>query len=84
MQWIPASLSPGVKRPGREAQYSLPSAEVKNAWRYTSTPQYVFMAWRLVKHRDNFTFYGMYLESLFFGGGIRLTRLSIDVFRNCM
>jgi len=22
----------------------------------TSTPQYVFMAWCLVKHRDNFTF----------------------------
>jgi hypothetical protein len=31
------------------------SAEV-NAWSYTSTPQYVFMAWCLVKHRDNFTF----------------------------
>jgi hypothetical protein len=27
----------------------------KNAWRYTSTPQYVFMAWCLVKHKD-FTF----------------------------
>jgi hypothetical protein len=32
------------------------SAEVKNAWSYTSIPQYVFMAWCLVKHRDNFTF----------------------------
>jgi len=32
------------------------SAEVKNAWSYTSTPQYVFIAWCLVKHRDNFTF----------------------------
>jgi len=28
----------------------------KNAWRYTSTPQYVLMAWYLDKHRDNFTF----------------------------
>jgi hypothetical protein len=46
----------GVKRPGREADHSAPSsAEVKNAWSYTSTPQYVFMAWCLVKHRDNFT-----------------------------
>jgi hypothetical protein len=27
----------------------------KNAWIYTSTPQYVFMACCLVKHRDNFT-----------------------------
>jgi hypothetical protein len=32
------------------------SAEVKNAWSYTTTPQYVFMACCLVKHRDNFTF----------------------------
>jgi hypothetical protein len=30
---------PGVKRPGREADHSPPcSAEVKNAWSYTSTP----------------------------------------------
>jgi hypothetical protein len=29
----------------------------ENAWSYTFTPQYVFMAWCLVKHRDNFTFY---------------------------
>jgi hypothetical protein len=46
-----------VKRPGREADHSPPpSAEVKNAWSYISTPQYAFMAWCLVKHRDNFTF----------------------------
>jgi hypothetical protein len=46
-----------IKRSGREADYSHPSSvEVKNAWSYTSTPQYVFMAWCLVKHRDNFTF----------------------------
>jgi hypothetical protein len=39
IQWVPEALSPGVKRPGREADHSLPSnAEVKNAWRYTSTP----------------------------------------------
>jgi hypothetical protein len=30
---------PGVKRPGREADYSPPSsAKVKNGWSYTSTP----------------------------------------------
>jgi hypothetical protein len=57
IQWVPGILSLGVKWPGREADYSPPSsAEVKNAWSYTSTPQYVFMAWCLVKHRDNFTF----------------------------
>jgi hypothetical protein len=64
MGWVhPASYPmdtrvsfPGVKRPVREADH-LPtsSAEVKNAWSYTSAPQYVFMAWCLVKHRDNFT-----------------------------
>jgi hypothetical protein len=32
------------------------SAEVKNAWNYISTPQYVLMVLCLVKHRDNFTF----------------------------
>jgi hypothetical protein len=38
-------LSPGVKRPGREAEYSSPgSAEVENMWIYISTPPYVFMA----------------------------------------
>jgi hypothetical protein len=46
-----------MKRSGREADHSPPSnAEVKNAWSYTSTPQYVFMTWCLVKHRDSFTF----------------------------
>jgi hypothetical protein len=57
IQWVPGGLSLGVKRPGREAGHSPPSsAEVKNAWSYTSTPQYVFMAWCLVKHRDSFNF----------------------------
>jgi hypothetical protein len=57
IQWVPRALFLGVKRPRREADHSPPSsAEVKNAWSYTSTPQYVFMAWCLVKHRDNFTF----------------------------
>jgi hypothetical protein len=50
-------LSPGVKRPGREAGH-LPTsrAEVKNAWNHTSTPSYVFMSWCLVGQRDKFTF----------------------------
>jgi hypothetical protein len=51
------SSSPVVKRPGREADHSPPlSDEVKNAWSYTSTPKYVFMAWCFVKPRGNFTF----------------------------
>jgi hypothetical protein len=59
----PASYPRGTRDffPGGKAAgaWSLPlnppSAEVKNAWSYTSTPQYAFMVWCLVKHRDNFT-----------------------------
>jgi hypothetical protein len=39
IQWVQGAISLGVKRPGREADHSLRySAEVKNAWSYTSTP----------------------------------------------
>jgi hypothetical protein len=39
IQWVPGSLSPGVKRKGREVDHSPPSsAEVKKMWIYTSTP----------------------------------------------
>jgi hypothetical protein len=45
IQWISGTLYTGVKRPGREEDYSLPtSVEVKETWIYTSTPPYVFMA----------------------------------------
>jgi hypothetical protein len=50
------TIGTGLKQPGREVDHSPPSSKVKNTWRYTSTPQYVFMAWCLVKQRDNFTF----------------------------
>jgi hypothetical protein len=34
------TLSPGIKRPGRETDHSLPSSvEVENAWSYTPIPQ---------------------------------------------
>jgi hypothetical protein len=47
--------SPGVKWPGRKADHSRPSsADVKNAWSYTSTLPYVIMARCLVKYRGNF------------------------------
>jgi hypothetical protein len=65
IQWVPGALSLGVKWPRREADHSaLSSADVNNAWSYTSTPQYVFMAWCLVKHRDNFTFYDLRLPHI--------------------
>jgi hypothetical protein len=39
IQWVLGTLSLGAKRPGREADPSPPSsAEVKNAWSYTSSP----------------------------------------------
>jgi hypothetical protein len=39
VQWVPGVLSLGVKRLGREVHHSLPySADVNNAWTYTSTP----------------------------------------------
>jgi hypothetical protein len=38
-QWYQRVLTPEIKRPGREAANPLQySAEVKNAWSYTSTP----------------------------------------------
>jgi hypothetical protein len=53
IQWISGVLSLGVKQPGHKADHSPPSsAQVKNVWSYTSTPQYVLMAWSFVKHRD--------------------------------
>jgi hypothetical protein len=51
IEGVPGPLSQGIKWPGRES-----SAEMKNAWNYTSNPPYVVMAWWLVKQRDNFTF----------------------------
>jgi hypothetical protein len=41
--------SVGVERPGREADHSPPSSAKVNAWNYTSTPHYAFMAWCSVK-----------------------------------
>jgi hypothetical protein len=51
-----SSFTPEIKRPGREADHSPPSgSEVKDAWSYTSTPQYAFIEWCLIKQ-------GMYLH----------------------
>jgi hypothetical protein len=70
IQWVPGALSPGVKRPGREADHS-PSAcaEVNKMWIYTSTPPYAFMGQLhllpcRLKH--------------FLGGGLRLVRCPLS------
>jgi len=50
IQWVLANVFLEVKRLGLEANNSPPSSsDVKNAWSYTSTPKYVFMAWCLGK-----------------------------------
>jgi hypothetical protein len=67
IQWVSGALSLGVKQPERETDHwPLSSAEVKefvelylhSSMRGPIPPllQYVFMAWCLVKSRDNFTF----------------------------
>jgi hypothetical protein len=44
IQWVSGALSPGVKRPVREADHSPPtSGKVKKMWIYTSTTPYAFM-----------------------------------------
>jgi hypothetical protein len=42
IQCVPGALSPGVKRPGREADHSPPTNQ--NTWIYTSIILYAFMA----------------------------------------
>jgi hypothetical protein len=57
IQWVPGALTLGIKRPGLEADHSPPSsAEVKNAWSYTSTPPVRLHGGAQLKYRDNFTF----------------------------
>ena len=47
------AVSSGAKWLLHEVDHSPPSsAEVKNVWSYTLTLPYVFIAMRLVKHRD--------------------------------
>jgi hypothetical protein len=55
VQWVTWAPSPEVKWSGREYGHSPPSsAEVKNAWSYTSTSPYAFTTWCLPKPRDKF------------------------------
>jgi hypothetical protein len=51
------AVSIAVKRSEHEAGHTPPiSAKGKNMWVCTAPPQYDFMAWCLVKNRDDFTF----------------------------
>ena len=61
IQWVAGSF-PGVKWPGRDVEYSLPSsAKVKNGWSYTSAAVYIHGA-----YRDNFTFFYQYILALYY------------------
>jgi hypothetical protein len=65
IKWVPGALSPGVKRPGLEADHTLPSCAEVNRWSCIFTPSFIFMTWCLIKHmawyffkhRNDFTFY---------------------------
>jgi hypothetical protein len=58
IQWVPGAVSLGLKRPGREADYSHPSsAEVRECVTlYLHSPNTPSWRGAQLKHRDNFTF----------------------------
>jgi hypothetical protein len=55
IQWVATALSPGVKRPRRQADHL--HLVSKSWWSYTSISPYVFVAWCLSAD-TNFTFIG--------------------------
>jgi hypothetical protein len=59
IQWVPGSLSLGVKRPGREADHSPPSSADVKDWVELHIHSPNTPSWRgaQLKHRDKFTFY---------------------------
>jgi hypothetical protein len=58
IQWVTGALSLGVKRPGREANHSLPSsAKVKECVElYLHSPNTPSWRGAQLKHKDNFSF----------------------------
>jgi hypothetical protein len=48
-EYFPGGGGGGIKRLGRETKHTPPSSAEVNAWSYNFTPQYVFMAWCLIK-----------------------------------
>jgi hypothetical protein len=59
----------GVKRPKREADHSPLVRRLKIRGAIPPLSQYVFMAWCLVKHRDNFTFIFCYSPHIWLRSG---------------
>jgi hypothetical protein len=65
-QWVPETISLGVKRPGREAAHSPPfSAEVKKRGAILLLPQYAFMAWCLVREQGQLYFILLYCTTMY-------------------
>jgi hypothetical protein len=54
IQWLPGALSLGIKQLQCEVDHCH-LVKGREWWSYTSTHPYVFMAWCLSKHRNNFT-----------------------------
>jgi hypothetical protein len=75
-----------VKLSGREADHSPPSsAEVKNAWICTSTPQFAFVVWCSVKESTGTTLPYLFIGSLSarsLNGGEFIDRLSDLAFQD--
>jgi hypothetical protein len=52
------------KQKEQQADHLLPSrGKIKNVWSYAITPPYIFMAWCLINHRDNFIFLPLHENS---------------------
>jgi hypothetical protein len=46
-----------VNQPGHKADHiHTSSAKFKGVWRYTVTPLYSFMVWRLISHSDTYSY----------------------------
>jgi predicted membrane channel-forming protein YqfA (hemolysin III family) len=74
IQWVLGALSPGVKWLWCEVDHLPPSGpNIKNEWSYTSIPQYMFMAWCLVKHRTT-----LHLPFMFFTKIIGVAQVKED------
>jgi hypothetical protein len=57
VQWVQEIFLRRIKRPEREDGKSPPSsAEIKNTRIYISIPPFVFVAWCLIKHTNDFIF----------------------------
>jgi hypothetical protein len=82
IQWVPRALSAGVKRPEREADHLPPSsAEIKNAWSYICTIQYVFLVSCLIKQWIRLQWRGTYSSTRttsFLSKGNKVGRCELD------